>query len=60
MSEFQVHNNVDCSDGPKSGGIVLKEFIVRWDYNGDGKIVVSLNDANDKLIQSVEHVKSRV
>ena len=39
MSEFQVHNNNDCSDGPKSGGIVLKEFIVRWDYNGDGKIV---------------------
>ncbi len=29
-----------------------KEFIVRWG--------VSLNDANDKLIQSVEHVKSRV
>ena len=27
MSELQVHNTAECSDGPKSGGIVLKEFI---------------------------------
>jgi hypothetical protein len=60
MSEFQVHNDTECSDGPKSGAIVLKEFIVRWDYNGDGKITVSLNDAEDKLIQSIEHVKSKI
>ena len=60
MSELQIHNAAECSDGPKSGGIVLKEFIVRWDYNGDGKILVTLNDVDDKLIQSVEHVKSRV
>jgi hypothetical protein len=25
MSEFQVHNTAEWSDGPKSGGIVLKE-----------------------------------
>jgi hypothetical protein len=58
MSELNKTEN--SSDEPISGGVVLNEFIVRWDYNGNGKIVVSLNDANDKLIQSVEHVKSRV
>ena len=42
MSEFQVHNTAECSDGPKSGGIQLKEFIIRWEYNGDGKILVTL------------------
>jgi hypothetical protein len=60
MSEFQVHNTAECSDGPKSGGIQLKEFIIRWEYNGDGKILVSLNNENDKLIQSIEHVKSKL
>jgi hypothetical protein len=47
-------------DNSKSGGVLLDEFIVRWDYNGDGKITVSLNDAEDKLIQSIEHVKSKI
>ncbi len=60
MSEFIVHNDGECSDGPKSGAIKLKEFIVRWEYNGDGKILVSLNNENDKLIQSIEHVKSKI
>jgi hypothetical protein len=60
MSEFIVHNDSECSDGPKSGAIKLKEFIVRWEYNGDGKILVSLNNENDKLIQSIEHVKSKI
>jgi hypothetical protein len=60
MSEFQVHDTTECSDGPKSGGIVLKEFIIRWEYNGDGKILVTLNNENDKLIQSIEHVKSKI
>ena len=46
-------------DNAKSGAVLLDEFIVRWDYNGDGKITVSLNDAEDKLIQSIEHVKSK-
>jgi hypothetical protein len=60
MSELQIHNTAECSDGPKSGGVELKEFIVRWEYNGDGKILVSLNNKEDKLIQSIEHVKSKV
>lgn len=60
MSELQIHNTAECSDGPKLGGIELKEFIVRWEYNGDGKITVSLNDKQDKLIQSIEHVKSKI
>ena len=47
------------TDDAKSGAVLLDEFIVRWDYNGDGKITVSLNDAEDKLIQSIEHVKSK-
>jgi hypothetical protein len=59
MSELQAHNTAECSDGPKSGGIVLKEFIIRWEYNGDGKILVTLNNEDDKLIQSIEHVKSK-
>ena len=48
------------TDNIKSGAILLDEFIVRWDYNGDGKIVVALNDVEDKLIQSIEHVKSKI
>ena len=48
------------TDNAKSGAVLLDEFIVRWDYNGDGKITVSLNDAEDKLIQSIEHVKSKI
>ena len=62
MSEFQLpsYNKFECSEGPKSGAVELKEFIIRWDYNGDGKILVSLNNENDKLIQSIEHVKSKV
>lgn len=59
MSDLQIDNNAECSDGPKSGGIVLKEFIIRWEYNGDGKILVTLNNEDDKLIQSIEHVKSK-
>ena len=60
MNELQIHNTAECSDGPKSGGIELKEFIVRWEYNGDGNITVSLNNKEDKLIQSIEHVKSKI
>jgi len=43
----------------KSGAVDLGEFIVRWDYNGDGKILLTLNNQDDKLIQSIEHVKSK-
>ena len=62
MSEFEFpsYNNFESSEGPKSGAVELKEFIIRWDYNGDGKILVSLNNENDKLIQSIEHVKSKI
>ena len=45
---------------PKSGSVDLGEFIVRWDYNGEGQITVSLNNEHDKLIQSVDHTKSRI
>lgn len=62
MSEFifPSYNQFECTDGPKSGAVELKEFIVRWDYNGDGKILVTLNNSEDKLIQSIEHVKSKI
>lgn len=62
MSEFELpsYNQVECTDGPKSGAVVLKEFVVRWDYNGDGSITVSLNNSDDRLIQSLEHTKSNV
>ena len=58
-SEFNLPNYTEgeCSDGPKSGGVRLKEFVVRWDYDGNGKILVTLNDENEKFIQSFEHVK---
>lgn len=58
MSELNTTNN--SSDEPISGGVVLNEFIVRWEYNGNGKILVTLNNSDDKLIQSLEHVKSKV
>lgn len=55
--EFPVYDTTECSDGPKSGAVILKEFIIRWNYNGDGKIELSLNDKNDELIQGIEHIK---
>jgi hypothetical protein len=60
--EFNLPNYTEgeCSDGPKSGGIRLKEFVVRWDYDGNGKIILSLNDENENLIQSIEHVKAKL
>lgn len=60
--EFNLPNytEAECSDGPKSGGIKLKEFEVRWDYDGNGKILVTLNDENGNLIQSIEHVKAKL
>lgn len=62
MSEFILPNYTvdESSNGPKSGGVELEEFIVRWEYNGDGTILVSLNDKNDKMIQSLEHTKSKI
>jgi len=50
----------ECSDGPKNGAVKLKEFVVRWDYDGNGKILVTLSDENEKFIQSLEHVKSKL
>lgn len=50
----------ECSDGPKAGAVKLKEFVVRWDYDGNGKILVTINDENEKFIQSLEHVKSKI
>ena len=59
--EFQLPNYTtpECTDGPKSGAVVLKEFIIRWDYDGNGKILLSLNNEDDKMIQSIEHTKSK-
>lgn len=59
MFDLPSYTTAECSDGPKSGGIELKEFIIRWDYDGDGKITVSLNDKEDSMIQSIEHTKSK-
>ncbi len=61
MSEFElpIYNIAECSDGPKQGSVVLKEFVVSWEYNGEGKITVSLKDNDNKFIQSIEHVKSK-
>jgi hypothetical protein len=61
MIEFELPNYTiaECSDGPKQGSVVLKEFVVSWEYNGEGKITVSLRDNENKFIQSIEHVKSK-
>ena len=59
MFDLPNYTTAECTDGPKSGGIELKEFIIRWDYEGDGKITVSLNDKEDSMIQSIEHTKSK-
>lgn len=60
--DFNLPNytETECSDGPKSGAVKLKEFVVRWDYDGNGKILVTINDENEKFIQSLEHVKSKL
>lgn len=60
MNFWEIKNGISVSKGPKSGSVDLGEFIVRWDYNGEGQITVSLNNENDKLIQSVEHTKSKI
>lgn len=62
MSNFVLpnYNHFECSEGPKFGAVELKEFIIRWEYNGEGKILLSLNDKEDILIQSVEHVKTKI
>ena len=60
--DFNLPNytNSESSDGPKAGAVKLKEFVVRWDYDGNGKILVTINDENEKFIQSLEHVKSKI
>jgi len=57
MKFWEIKNSTPVSIGPKSGGIDLGEYIVRWDYNGEGQIIITLNDENDKVIKSVEHTK---
>jgi hypothetical protein len=45
---------------PTTGGVNLGEYIVTWDYNGNGQITLTLKNGDDKLIQSIEHTKSKV
>jgi hypothetical protein len=54
-SNFILPNYTESkpTPGPKSGGVVLPEFIVRWEYNGDGKIVVYLNDENENQLDKI-------
>lgn len=59
MDFWEIKNNQPVSEGPKSGGINLGEYIVRWEYNGEGQITLTLNNENEKLIQSIEHTKSK-
>jgi hypothetical protein len=59
MFDLPNYTTAECSDGPKSGGVELKEFIIRWEYDGDGRITLSLNDKEDNMIQSIEHTKSK-
>lgn len=47
-------------EGARDGSILLDEFQITWDYDGNGKILISLNNTDGRLIQSIEHVKSKV
>ena len=47
-------------EGPQEGSIQLDEFQITWDYDANGKILMSLNNVDGKLIQSIEHVKSKL
>ena len=47
-------------DGPTEGLLQLDEFQITWDYDGNGKILLSLNNSEGRMIQSIEHVKSKV
>jgi hypothetical protein len=53
--EVKKHMNLDKSD---TGAVDLGNFIVRWEKTGDNRILVSLNNDEDKFIQSLEHVKN--
>lgn len=60
MFDLPIYTTAECTDGPKSGGIELKEFIIRWEYNGDGEITVSLNDKDDNILQRISQAKKEV
>lgn len=53
--EVLKHMNYDDSH---TGGVNLGNFILRWEKTGDNRILVSLNNDEDKMIQSLEHVKN--
>ena len=41
------------TSGPKLGGVALPDFTIRWDYDGDGRIVVYLNDEDDNQLDKI-------
>jgi hypothetical protein len=45
-------------DESETGAIDLGDFIVRWSKTSDNRILISLNNDEDKMIQSLEHVKN--
>jgi len=55
QKEVKKHMKVDKSD---AGVVDLGNFIVRWSKTGDNRILISLNNDEDKMIQSLEHVKN--
>ena len=59
MNFWEIKNGIPVSKGPKSGSVDLGEYIIRWEYNGEGQITLTLNNEKDKLIQSIEHTKSK-
>ena len=60
MNFWEIKSGIPVTKGPKSGSVDLGEYIVRWDYNGDGQITLTLNNENDILIQSIEHTKPKI
>jgi hypothetical protein len=47
-------------EGATEASIQLDEFQITWDYDANGKILLSLNDKDGRMIQSIEHVKSKI
>jgi len=60
LNFWEINRGIPVSKGPKSGSVDLGEYIVRWEYNGNGQITLTLNNENDKLIQSIEHTRPKI
>ncbi len=51
LPNFTVTNQV--SNEPKDGSVVVDGWIIRWNTNGEGRLVVNLHDQDDTIIKNL-------